>query len=316
MSTPVKRFYFKNGRSISPIVINTAFGHSGRGMFPYILFHIYYWLLLLEAKRKKVTIIAKSFTRFSWTGNYIPWNIFTWKFIQRLPGKGLLNAYGLTNKGVNKIARKIKKSIQKGYQVIPNYFPKFDKGIDIATNEATEAIKILHETLGSSFWIIELNFSCPNSKEKIAENMENAVELVRRLKGAFPELIIIAKGSPVHPYRFYRQLVEVGADCLHLINTFPHDLFYEGENKKSPLEKVGGGGVSGKPIGDKAYAYNKGADGFLEGLNIPVIYGGGVSSVEDCEKYFSSTKQCVGVAICTALIRLPREVLKIIKTYF
>lgn len=316
-----QRYYFKNGCSISPVVINTAFGHSGRGMFPYVLFHICYWYLLFLAKKHELSILSKSFTRFGRKGNYIWYNPLTWKFIRRMPNKSLLNAFGLTNKGVRKAAKKIKKSHRKGYRVIPSYFPEFARpgGIKTVIKEALEAIRILYEVIGESFWILELNISCPNSKEKIGENLEDTVALIKAIKALFPDLILIIKTSPDHPLELYPKLIEAGADCFHCFNTFPFNSFYKeeietGEKIRSPLEKVGGGGVSGPLIFEKQVTQNKEVRKVIDRLDkdFPVIAGGGIRFPWDAMICFDLFKP-VAVGICTSAIRSPRTVARIIK---
>ncbi len=153
------------GFTISNVGISTAFGHSGGGMFPYTLRPAYRMLMHI-ARKTKTSIIAKSATRFSRQGNFNLYDWRTWKYVQRISGTqtGMLNAYGLTNDGVEIEASRILKAWKKGLFVIPNFFPEFAKGEDAAIRETLEAIEIYRRILGYWFWIMEINYSCPNSE--------------------------------------------------------------------------------------------------------------------------------------------------------
>ena len=71
-------------RQISPVVISTALGHDGRGIFPYTLLPGYR-RLLAAVRDTGATVFTKSATRFKRRGNFIPANPLTWKYIRRLP---------------------------------------------------------------------------------------------------------------------------------------------------------------------------------------------------------------------------------------
>ena len=79
----------------------------------------------------------------------------------------MLNAYGLTNHGVEVCAKEIKQSCSSGLRVIPNYYPEFAKGTEMAIRETLESIKIYQDILGPEFWALKLNFSCPNAKRPL-----------------------------------------------------------------------------------------------------------------------------------------------------
>ena len=90
---------------ISRVLISTALGPGGGGIFPYTLLPSYRRLLGV-VKETKTTVIAKSATRYRRQGNFIPGNPFTWKYIRRISDQGMLNAYGLTNQGVKVCAER------------------------------------------------------------------------------------------------------------------------------------------------------------------------------------------------------------------
>lgn len=101
---------------------------------------------------------------------------------------GMLNAYGVTNEGVEKHAKEIALACQRGYRVIPNFYPLFGDGQSKAIQEAMMAIKFYYYYLGRFLWALELNLSCPNV-EKIQENMGNALALVRAIAGSIPNFV-------------------------------------------------------------------------------------------------------------------------------
>lgn len=295
-----------NGKILSPIIISTALGINGGGIFPHTL-KPNYRRLLVEVRKTGTTVITKSLTRHKRIGNFIPWKPYTWKYIQKLPiysKCALLNAYGLTNPGVEKFVKNFNKN--DGATVIPSLYPEFSKGEDLAIYEAGCATLILTEKYKIN--VIELNFSCPNSKEIIAVNMKSSLQFVKKLKEVFPELFIIAKISIVHPHEFSQELERVGVDAIHSINTVPFNMVFP--NKTSPLAKVGGGGVSGGPIFSMTYDYN---NKLRQKIKIPVIMGGGVVNSNRVIKYLDIGADAV--SICTVALRNPKEARKIIELF-
>lgn len=307
-----------NEISFSKIIISTAFGPSGRGLFPYILLPNYRKLQKL-VKEKRITVIAKSATRNKRVGNFQLWKPWTWKYIQRLKDGGMLNAYGLTNSGVEKCAEKIGRSIAGDFNVVPSFYPELTKE-RIAINETIEAINLYRSNIQNTieglcgiteeeyFKVLELNISCPNAKEVIKQNMEQALACITRIKKVFPWLFLIIKTSIVHDLDFYPKLEKAGVDAIHAINTIPYNLIYL--DKISPLIKVGGGGVSGGPAFEKALAHNKLVRKKVKG---PLIMGCGITSWEDVEKYFDIGADFV--SICTLALRNPKVGIEIIKKF-
>lgn len=299
---------FPNGLSISSIVISTAFGHSGRGFFPFFRFPNY-WRLVSAVKRKKISVATKSSTRFSLIGNFIMKDPRTWGYVQKLPNIGMLNSYGLTNDGVEECAKQTAISRRKGFNVIPNFYPEFNKGEQSAIKETLEAVGIYCFYFGTDKWILELNFSCPNSKEVIVENIQMASKCVTKVKKSYPNVVVIAKTSIVHPYRFYTMLEDAGADCIHAINTIPHDMLFD---SVSPLEHVGGGGVSGGPAFPKAFPYIIEIPKYT---SLSLIFGCGVVNQRNMDRYFQIGRQFarqVSISMCTLPARAPKEARKLI----
>uniref|UniRef100_A0A7C3V5R4 Dihydroorotate dehydrogenase catalytic domain-containing protein n=1 Tax=Desulfobacca acetoxidans TaxID=60893 RepID=A0A7C3V5R4_9BACT len=297
-------------RSISTIVFSTALGPAGEGIFPYTLWPAYR-RLLRTVRETSTTVITKSATRFPRRGNFVPANPFTWRYIQRLPQGGMLNAYGLTNAGVAAVAPKIGRACRNGFQVIPNFWPELTKGAESAVQETLEAVALYRRHLEESFWALELNLSCPNVPEDLACNLADSLALVRALQVACPDLFIIAKISIRHPYEFAQELENAGAGALHSINTIPYELVFPPDRyPPSPLAAVGGGGVSGGPAFAQAYRYNQ---GLRPRVRLPLIMGCGVSGAEEVRRYLDLGADAV--SICTLALRRPGEAEKIVERY-
>lgn len=294
-------------RRISTIVLSTALGTDGRGIFPYTLLPGYR-RLLRAVKDTSTTVLTKSATRQPRRGNFVAANPLTWKYIQRLPGMGMLNAYGLTNNGVASCARQIGTACRAGLQVIPNFHPEFGQGLDTAIRETLEAVGLYQNHLGEAFWALELNFSCPNVPEDVACNITDSLALAQALRAAHPDLFLIAKISVVHPYEFAEELERVGVGALHAVNTIPYDLVFPPDRyPPSPLASVGGGGVSGGPALEPAYRYNA---GLRPKVGLPLIMGCGVTRMDDVQGYLDIGADAV--SICTLVLRKPKEAQRIV----
>jgi dihydroorotate dehydrogenase len=294
-------------RQISPIVISTALGHDGRGIFPYTLLPGYR-RLLAAVRGTGATVFTKSATRFKRRGNFIPANPLTWKYIRRLPGLGLLNAYGLTNDGVEACARDIRAACDEGFRIIPNLYPEFIKGTDIAIRETLAAVEIYQRNLGPHFRALELNYSCPNSEEAIARNVVQALQCTRKVRSLYPRLYLITKLSICHPYEFAKELERIGVNALHAVNTIAYNIVFP--LQRSPLGEVGGGGVSGGPAFALAYKYNQ---ALRKEVGLFLIMGCGVTSRDDVRRYFDLGADAV--SLCTLALRKPQAAARIVVEY-
>lgn len=300
---------FPGGRSISTIVISTACGYDGRGIFPYTC-NRDYGDMIRAANATSTTRISKSMTRHKRNGNFHLWRPWTWKYIQDFDGDGMLNAYGLTNKGALRYLRFIGDALVDGIQIIPSIYPEFDQGKEVAKMGIFH-ILAQYEFWGSLFWAVELNFSCPNTRECIADNIKSATWLVEKIKEIYPKLIVIAKISVAHPPKFAKMLSEAGADVIHSANTVPWGMLF---GSRSPLEKVGGGGISGGPAFQKALDFNKEVLAYYEG---PIILGCGIVDDEKLLEYQRLVPGYgrnavfpaqVSFGVCTAALRRPEWV--------
>jgi dihydroorotate dehydrogenase (NAD+) catalytic subunit len=292
---------------ISPVVISTALGHDGRGIFPYTLLPGYR-RLLKAVMATGATVFTKSATRFPRRGNFIPANPLTWRYIRRLPGMGLLNSYGLTNAGAAACAPDVHRACDLGLKVIPNLYPEFIKGTNTAIRETLEAVEIYRRSLGPHFGALELNFSCPNSEEAIAHNVAQSLQCAREVRRSHPDLFLIAKLSVCHPFELAQELERIGVNALHAVNTIPYNIVFP--LQRSPLAEVGGGGVSGGPAFELAYKYNQ---ELRPKVGLFLIMGCGVTSLEDAQRYFDLGADAV--SLCTLALRNPREATRVVLAY-
>ena len=223
----------------------------------------------------------------------------------------MLNAYGLTNEGVAACAPHLRCSREAGFQVIPNFYPEFAKGTDTAIRETLEAAEIYRRSLGPHFAALELNYSCPNSAEAIRENVDQGLKCTREVRERFPSLWLIAKISICHPYEFAQELERAGVDAIHAINTIPYEIAFPPHRyPPSPLEAVGGGGVSGGPALAAALEYNR---GLRPKVGLFLIMGCGVRNPDDVKRYFEIGADAV--SFCTLALRDWREAEKIVISY-
>ena len=210
------------------------------------------------------------------------------------------------------MAPKIAEACQAGFQVIPNFWAEFGQGSEIALRETLEAAALYRRHLGEDFWALELNFSCANVPEDIACNVTDGLACVRALKGAHPDLFLIAKLSVQHPYEFAQELERVGVGALHAVNTIPYELVFPPDRfPPSPLADVGGGGVSGGPAFPLAYKYNQGLRSLVR---LPLIMGCGVTSLDDVKRYLDLGADAV--SICTWVLRRPQGLERIVTHNF
>jgi dihydroorotate dehydrogenase len=291
---------------LSKVMVSSILGHSGGGMFPLTLLPDY-CKFLSAVKQNEIYNISKSATRHARIGNLIMYYPWTWKYVQKLENNGLLNAYGLTNPGVAACAKKIKNSCELGFNVIPSFYLELSLPLHKAIARTSRAMKIYRNILGNYFEALELNLSCPNSGEDITKNMKAAIVCIKEIKKEYPSLFLIAKLSIVHPYEFAQELELVGVNMLHAINTIPFNFLFP--HNKSPLYKVGGGGVSGGPAKDSAMEYNR---GLRKQVKLPLMMGCGIMNFDDAN-YYLDIIGADHIVICTVVRCDTTEAIEIVE---
>lgn len=314
------RKHTPKSKDIPDVIISSIMGHGGMGMFPYILFPKF-WVLIYTIWKTNTLIISKSATRHRRIGNFILWKPWTWRFVHFIKNmQSILNAFGLTNLGVWICAIQIRLSCMLGFNVIPSFSIDFSSGYLRGYEEALEAMCIYKIILGKYFHTIELNPSCPNSGESISSNQRNVLMATETLKGKFPHITFIVKGSIVYPKEFYAQLEQAGADIIHTMNTIPFNEAVRlgiSPYQKSPLGEKTPGGFSGKLTTMTALHYA--ATIVIPATTIPLFFGCGISSHADMRLYRDALleNKCdereFSFVICTAAVFDPIGVANLIK---
>ncbi len=295
-------------RKISTIVISTALGCDGTGVFPYTAWSPYRHLLRV-ARKTNTTLLGKSATYDKWVGNVRLWNPLTWRrYVKKLQGDGMWNNYGLTNAGVRVIAPKIARARLEEVRIIPNIFPQFFRGFDNAINEIINALRVFSKELGENFWACEVSLSCPNQPQDLCDLADCGPFCIEQIKRHFPWLIVIAKVSVAQDTAFALRLKDAGANIIHGVNSVP--------DYKAPMElmekyKLEGGGYSGGPVFDIAYEYNM---RLVDEIDPPLILGCGITDDEKLGKYFQLAKSVspelcgFSFSVCTAVLCKPEWV--------
>jgi len=284
-------------------------GHSGGGMFPLTLLPDYQRLRQAVWETETCNL-TKSSTYKKRFGNYVWHNPRTWKYVQPIGRDGLLNAYGLTNKGVETHAKEIALAGRDGFKVIPSFYPEFKGDLDATVTDTVEAITSYIWHLDDDFRTLELNLSCPNADKKIKKIDFDALAYVKIIRKKYPRLCLIAKISYEHDYEFAQELVNLGVDIIHAVNAIPYELVYL-FGKQSPLANVGGGAVSGGPAQHLALSYCYHLRKVLKGR---MIMGCGITSLDDAKKYLTEVG-ADAISICTVARLNPYEAEKIIEKY-
>ena len=176
------------------------------------------------------TSVIKTLTRHPRRGNlklYKPWTCV------RLIKNGALNAVGLTNPGIEWWCKEI------GPTIDSKKIPLIGSILSDDVSELGEMAEMLNP---SDLVGLEINASCPNTKSDLLTHTQKVIDQVLRVKekSRFP---LILKLSVVHDVETITKELEGCVEAFS-INSVPWSTLYP--NSKSPLAKLGGGGVSGK----------------------------------------------------------------------
>lgn len=242
-----------NGHKIDFLCSSGALGFYGDGWWWEQPFR---WLNLL--KPQELTIITKTLTVNPRKGNHSFW--FPFRSV-RFINNGVVNAMGLPNPGFE--------------NWINNYKPKYKLIVSIAPKNVEEA-DFMAKNLGflaidanknKGIIAIEYNLSCPTFQ------YSNSLQIIDALK-KYNLPVILKLGY--EDCKNWNGELEGKADVLDIINSVRWSTIYP--NKRSPLKKFGGGGVSGTVIKNHA----------KEAINLvasftktPIISGGGIDSAHE-----------------------------------
>jgi len=294
VKTKTQGIQLPNGNVIKPVVIDCSLGTTGEGP-PSIFGGVSHNNVI---NTDDATIILKSITRFRKPGNFGSsiFSIDGWamsSFFIPLPKKfcyfsflGLtINSFGLTNEGVDEFFENDWKTIVRiGKKVIISIFVEFGSGSEDDIQQAYENAvymmnKIEEKTAVSDLLVaVIFNASCPNLKEGVCSTTDGIVECAKRMKEATPGIALGVKLSYVQPVSLGVRLhKEAKVDFLQGINTIPWKILFP--RLPSILSHIGGGGISGPLIRQKALEYVTELRRLIPDAKI--IAGGGISSLED-----------------------------------
>ena len=274
-----------NGYSLEFMAASGALAFDGRGWpweWPLR------WVGLLNPGL--FTVVTKSLTLKPRRGNLRWWNPLR---CVRLMTDGVVNAVGLTNPGVDGWIKKVYPcSAQSKWSFV----------VSIAGESLQEymemMIKLMAGPVGggahpparirsggidppsppAAIKAIEINASCPNSPSELQQNAEAVIDTAKALKQKSPWPLIL-KLSCTHDYVAIAKALEGVVEAIS-INSVPWSVVFP--SQRSPLERFGGGGVSGKRV--QEFNWKMAADLARE-TKIPVI-GASVWNYEDIEKLF------------------------------
>jgi len=214
-----------NGHVLSYVIASGGLGYDGHGWL---------WdqpLRMLDLMNEQLfTTVMKTGTLGSRIGNYRWWNPL--RCISYLPDGSVVNATGLSNPGIHCLHRKIKPKIDsRKSAVIGSILGEPD--------ELAEMARILNDV---DFVGLEDNASCPNTESDLLGNSEKVIRGLEAIKQVtrFP---LIVKLSVAHDIPWIVERAEGLVEAIS-INSVPWVIAFPG--KKSPLDRLGGGGVSGK----------------------------------------------------------------------
>lgn len=219
----------------------------------------------------------------------------------------VVNAVGLSNPGINTV---INANI---WQNIPEPFViSFMAVKETEIERRQEYIKffdVIENTVFKSPFAIEINLSCPNVQHHSSHN--EIFSIVNDININNP--IIINLSVDFNPEFVESLSLHPNISAISLANTIkwgtPNTLDW---NKfgKSPLEKFGGGGISGKPLLPLLISnLNK-----LKNHNItkPIIVGGGILSTDCIDKIIQASQYVKAIKLGTVCMLRPWRLKKII----
>jgi dihydroorotate dehydrogenase (NAD+) catalytic subunit len=216
-------------------------------------------------------------------------------------GGGMLNAVGLANPGLERVARKelpwLASHLRRA-RVIVNV-------VGFAPDDYPTVVRRLTEA--SVVTAFELNVSCPNTErggEEFGADRPVLCDLIRRCRDATDRPLIVKLAPTLSDITGVAEAAAgAGADGFTLVNTIPGTLFRWARPGVDPQTRLGygRGGVSGPallPVGVLATRL------VSERTGLPVIGVGGVRWMDDVRQYLEAGASLVAVG--TAGLADPR----------
>ncbi len=198
---------------------------------------------------------------------------------------GLANCYGLTNQGYKNMGEEWKALKSAGAPIIASVF-----GANIS-----EFVEVAEYMAGHAD-IIELNLSCPNTKEHGAVfgmKAGAAAQVVRETKKAVGNVPVSAKLTPQAPdiAGVAKACADAGADAITAINTLGPGMFINIEAAR-PVLSFKTGGLSGPAIRPVAVrcVYD-----IYRSVEVPIIGMGGITCGRDAVEMMMAGATAVGI---------------------
>lgn len=167
---------------------------------------------------------------------------------------------------------------------------------------------------------IQVNVSCPNTHHPTSDMLKNASVILAEVSLiGVPVDLKVGVADMACVGRDFVEKIEKTAlcDCLTCSNTIPwgklpefinwKDLF---GSERSPLEHLGGGGLSGKPLKPIVLEWLRNVR--QSGITMPIKVGGGILSEKDAEDYVYEGASALELG-CVSILR-PLRVKGIIQT--
>lgn len=248
-----------NGHEFEYMVASGALGFNGKG---WLHEQPLRWIRLIDPSL--FTIVAKTVTYKPRKGNY-RWYC-PWKCIRLIPN-GVVNAVGLTNKGIRWWA---------GEVGVSSNSKKIALAGSILSDCHYELVEMAMIMNDFDLVALEINASCPNTGADLIGNTAKIIAGCEEVKkiSRFP---LILKLSVAHNIREIIPYIKGIIEAVS-INSVPWKIIFP--NEISPLANLGGGGVSGKIAQKYTWQLVKELTGIT---SIPII-GPSVWGFEDIEK--------------------------------
>ncbi len=205
----------------------------------------------------------------------------------RLPkDQALLNRMGFNNEGVEALVKRLESGRPEGLILGGN----IGKNKDTANEDAVNDYRICFERLHPFVDYFVVNVSSPNTpglralqeKEPLERLLSTLKEMDQKFQNKRPILLKIA--PDVNPHQLddiYEVIVKTGTDGIVATNT---TLSREGLlTYPAELNKMGLGGISGKPLHDRSNDVIRYLSGLSGGI-LPIIGVGGIHSSEAAMK--------------------------------
>lgn len=261
---------FSNGHQAEYFASSGALAFDGRGWpweWPLR------WSGLLDPSC--FTVVVKTLTRQPRRGNLRWWNPL--RAVRILRG-GVVNTVGLTNPGIDWWCESIGPRVARMSHGL----------VGSILGESLEDTEYMAARLGEfPLKAIELNVSCPNvAHEQSSDDIARVVRLAQVVRDA-SQLPVILKLSVTHDYCAIVQRAAGVIEAVSL-NTIPWALQFP--DAQSPLQRFGGGGVSGRvaqPL------YTKMIQELVKASEVPVI-GPGVWTFDDIARLRQEGASAIG----------------------